>query len=42
MTLDERIAAKLEDYGLNIEEAAGLKAIDQEEEKVQREKEKEK
>jgi hypothetical protein len=42
MSLDERIAGKLEEYGINIEEAAGLKAVDLEEEKLQREREKEK
>jgi hypothetical protein len=28
MSMDERIASKLEQYGINIEEAAGLKVID--------------
>ena len=42
MSLDERIAGKLEEYGINIEEAAGLKVVDLEEEKLQREREKEK
>ncbi len=34
ISLEERIARKLEDYGINIEEVAGLKAVDQEEDKV--------
>jgi hypothetical protein len=41
MNIDERIAEKLEYYGINIEEAAGLKAVDAEEEKLQRERERE-
>jgi hypothetical protein len=34
MSIDERIASKLEQYGINIEEAAGLKVVDQEEERL--------
>jgi hypothetical protein len=33
-SLEERITFKLEQYGINIEEAAGLKAIDHEEERL--------